>query len=182
VFERFFSYDHISGGLYWKERHPGNGLTQKNANRFNSRYAGRIAGSLRGQNKPGKGYLAVKISAFGTSCSMDCHRICFALYHGYLPDYIDHFDGVGKNNKISNLRPVTKSLNARNRVMKIISKSGVVGVYCTGTSFRAYAGPQRSIKLGKFADIFDAICARKSYEYRSGYTLRHGAADIPKIS
>jgi hypothetical protein len=65
------------------------------------------------------------------------HQLFFFDKYGYLPIQIDHIDQNQFNNHISNLRPSTARLNARNRkvnkssskhrnVNKIIRKSGLV--------------------------------------------------------
>lgn len=42
------------------------------------------------------------------------HQFVFQLEYGYLPELIDHIDRNPLNNRIENLRPANKSLNARN--------------------------------------------------------------------
>lgn len=42
------------------------------------------------------------------------HQFIFYMKHGYIPKLIDHIDENKLNNKISNLRPSDKSLNALN--------------------------------------------------------------------
>lgn len=36
------------------------------------------------------------------------HRLLFWLYHGYLPEEVDHFNRVRSDNSISNLRPINR--------------------------------------------------------------------------
>jgi len=45
-----------------------------------------------------------------------CHRIAWVLYYGFdAPDFIDHINGERSDNRIDNLRVVTKAENAKNR-------------------------------------------------------------------
>lgn len=43
------------------------------------------------------------------------HRAVFALVHGYLPEMVDHIDGVRTNNTPGNLRPANRSINQQNQ-------------------------------------------------------------------
>jgi len=56
------------------------------------------------------------------------HRLVFLMFHGYMPEEIDHIDGNPLNNKISNLRPATRSEQLCNTGLRKTSKSGVKGV------------------------------------------------------
>lgn len=58
------------------------------------------------------------------------HRLAWLYVYGVWPEQdIDHIDGDGKNNKISNLRDVDKSTNLQNqRKAKCNNKSGFLGV------------------------------------------------------
>ena len=57
------------------------------------------------------------------------HRILYYLYHGSLPEFIDHKDQNSMNNTKDNLRPATKAVNSRNRGIHPNNTSGVTGVY-----------------------------------------------------
>lgn len=58
------------------------------------------------------------------------HRIIWEIHNGVIPEgmFIDHIDGDKYNNKIENLRVVSRFGNARNVRMNIKNKSGVTGV------------------------------------------------------
>lgn len=43
------------------------------------------------------------------------HRVIFLYHHGYLPEFIDHINGDGLDNRIENLRESTRSQNQCNR-------------------------------------------------------------------
>jgi hypothetical protein len=58
------------------------------------------------------GYLHARIDRK----SYKVHRLIFLYHHGYLTDglHMDHIDGNKTNNRIENLREVTKSQNKMN--------------------------------------------------------------------
>lgn len=101
------------------------------------------------------------------------HRIAWLLAVGPIPPgmVIDHIDGDGTNNRLTNLRAVSKSANQRNRRRPHNgSVTGVAGVtpHRGGFSVRVagrYAGWTK--------DFFEACCIRKGGELRHGYTARN---------
>ena len=42
------------------------------------------------------------------------HRLIYLMHHGHAPEFLDHIDGDPANNKVENLRPITKSQNMMN--------------------------------------------------------------------
>lgn len=56
------------------------------------------------------------------------HRLIFVLHHGYLPKEIDHINGDRSDNRIENLRAVTRSENQCNRPILPSNTSGYAGV------------------------------------------------------
>jgi hypothetical protein len=108
-----FIYDEVTGNLLWKIDSPPNFVK------------GKIAGTINNT-----GYYRTKV--FGKKYLN--HRIIFAMHHGYMPKYIDHIDRNRLNNKIENLRPATRRLNAINREYKNSKNtaSGLQGIYKIG--------------------------------------------------
>lgn len=101
------------------------------------------------------------------------HRIAWLIAVGPIPDgmVIDHIDGDGTNNRISNLRAVSKSTNQRNRRRSHNgSVTGIAGV----TPHRG--GFSVSI-AGRYAgwtkDFFEACCIRRGGEQRLDFTQRY---------
>ena len=58
------------------------------------------------------------------------HRIIYYMYHGHIDDtkQMDHIDGNRANNRIENLRLVTRSQNGHNQKIRKDNTSGVKGV------------------------------------------------------
>lgn len=101
------------------------------------------------------------------------HRVAWLIAVGPIPDgmVIDHIDGDGTNNRLANLRAVSKATNQRNRRRPHNgSITGIAGVtphrggYAVNLPF-GYAGWTK--------DFFEACCIRKSGEVHLGFTQRN---------
>jgi hypothetical protein len=57
------------------------------------------------------------------------HRLIFLLHHGYLPEFIDHINGIRSDNRIENLRGATRLQNNSNRLKRSNNTSGFKGVH-----------------------------------------------------
>lgn len=165
-------YEPETGRLYWLPRPSEMFKTERDTNAWNTRYAGREAflsphsdGYRQGRIHERK-YLA--------------HRVAYAIHHGeWPPEDIDHINGVCDDNRIENLRAVSRTVNNRNRNMQTNNKSGVNGVNWHKTAkkwmARIYLGGMQK-SLGYFDSLDDAVAARKAAEVGHGYTERHGTA------
>ena len=100
-------FEYRDGELYWKIR-PAQRVR-----------AGDKAGKIEKQ-----GYKVVSIK----SKFYKVHRIIFLMFHGYVPDILDHIDGNKLNNNINNLRPATHAQNCRNAKIPKTNTSGYKGV------------------------------------------------------
>lgn len=72
----------------------------------------------------GKGYLKVGFNGK----YFKVHRIAFALAYGYMPKEIDHKNRDRTDNRLVNLREVTRKQNTRNCGLQKNNTSGCVGV------------------------------------------------------
>lgn len=134
--------------------------------------AGDEAGSIRYNRHPQ--YREVKIDG----AMYMTHRLAWLYIHGDLPeDQIDHIDGNGLNNQLSNLRDVSPFENQRNRRVGKANTSGTMGVtFCSDRgTWRARINTESGrVHLGFFADIKEAIAVRKAAEVEFGYHENHG--------
>jgi hypothetical protein len=80
---------------------------------------GKVAGTIRSD-----GYRKICIDGQ----QFYAHRVAWLYVHGVLPTYIDHIDRDPSNNKIANLRVVSRSENQHNRVKSRNNTSGYKGV------------------------------------------------------
>jgi len=108
------SYNPETGDLTWIKR---------TSNRIKvGDKAGRIRRDCRGYTN----YMDTNV--FGKSYPN--HRLGWFLTHGSWPSHdIDHIDGDGMNNKLSNLRDVSRSDNLLNTGVWRHNTSGIKGVY-----------------------------------------------------
>jgi hypothetical protein len=76
------------------------------------------------------GHYTVCFRVNGKQVRKYVHRIIWELIHGSIDDNldIDHIDGVKTNNKIENLRLVTRKVNLRNQKTNSRNTSGFTGV------------------------------------------------------
>lgn len=137
---------------------------------------GTPTGSL-GKTKHGKTYVGVMLDYKRYLA----HRLIWVLVYGRWPAdgmEIDHIDGDGSNNKLSNLREVPHVDNQKNQRRMSTNTSG-----CTGVSWRKerqrwsakmYKG-KSTIYLGLFKTFEEAVAARKAAEIRYGFHPNHGS-------
>ncbi len=159
-----------TGALFWTRRDI-SFFPDKRAEVW---WNGRFAGKMVARSLTPKGYLKVKI--FGVRYL--AHRVAWAVFHGEAPSgQIDHVNGVKDDNRIVNLRVVTATENQRNMRRSSRNKSGVTGVSFekrTGKWVALISENGRQVHLGRFADVNEAIAARKGAERRFGYHPNHG--------
>lgn len=177
VLRRLINYDPATGEMRWKERpvwlfkNTAQGGRSAQAASWNTRYAGTPA--LSGINAIGYRHGAL----IGT-CQL-AHRVAWAMHYDEQPSVIDHINGDPADNRIANLRSVTRSDNQKNMKQNSNNTTGVTGVY-------RVQGPKpwraaiktggKHISLGRFDLKDDAIAARKAAERKYGFHPNHGRA------
>lgn len=131
--------------------------------------AGTIAKSI---NKDG--YLQIRIA--GKMYVQ--HRLAWMYVYGSMPDGdIDHINHDRTDNRIDNLRVVTKRVNNKNLSMRSNNTSGVTGVWWGKhvNKWVAEIHPDgKKIHLGVFDCLSDAAEARKVAELKYGFHENHG--------
>lgn len=163
------SYDPETGLLKWKRREE---LTRGDKN-YNAQFAGHECGSVDSH-----GYRVISYSHNGSRRILKAHRLAWFIAHGVIPEGdIDHVNRNRTDNRIANLRAVSRSVNSRNSSMQRNNTSGVTGVYwdkATG-KWRANAHVNgRTRHLGYFACIQEASVVVKDFRSKHRFTESHG--------
>ena len=165
-----FSYDKDTGDVLWRDRNRCLFKSDKEAKRWNTRYAGVKSGSLQYTDR-GQEYINIKI--FGKKHL--CHRIIWLYVYGHNPEQIDHIDGNGLNNRLSNLRNVDHSGNQKNRKLNSTNTSGYSGISLVDGKWKVRFNSRcKSINVGRFLSLDDAITARDVAYKDHGFHANHG--------
>lgn len=150
------SYDPYSGLFKWR------------IHRKNSTPVGSISGS-----PTCKGYVGITVDGK----QLVAHRLAWFYINGEWPSgQIDHINGIKADNRISNLRVVTNSVNQQNKKSaRADNKTGILGVHLHYSGkYQAkinIGGRQRS--LGMYLSAADAQAAyiEAKREYHDGCTI-----------
>ena len=166
VLRQLLRYEPETGNLFWTARGQ--------SKWWDTKYAGTLA--LHCMNA--RGYRLGSIF----NVKFTAHRVIFAMIHSRWPlGDVDHIDGNPLNNRISNLRDVSRAENTRNASIRPSNRSGVVGV-----GWRAREGKWcaqigiagKCVFLGYFDSMSDAVEVRKAAEFSYGFHSNHGRPQI----
>ena len=157
---KLFTYDRETGVLYWRIR---------DRNTIRRKY---VAGSSKGAKD---GYRQVRIKG---KKYLE-HRIIMMLCFGHIPENaeIDHINHVRNDNRLCNLRFVTRSENRRNQSVNSKNTTGVTGV-CFYKRLQKYIARIRVnrefIHLGTFETLEEAAAARAEANVKFNFNNNHG--------
>lgn len=128
----------------------------------------------------GKNQYRYTIIALNNFKNLETHLICLWFF-GRLPkpgEEIDHISGDIQNNKLDNLRLVTRLINCRNVAKHKRNTSGYTGIdLTTNTGRNKWRARCKGVHIGLFNTIEEAVKARQEWiaarpELR--FTTRHG--------
>lgn len=157
---RLFTYDRETGVLYWRN---------KNRNSIRRNY---VAGSIKGAKD---GYRRVRIKG---KIYME-HRIIMMLCFGHIPENaeIDHINHVRNDNRLCNLRFVSRSENRRNQSVSPRNSTGHTGTYFDRDRSKFAAQIKvngKVIYLGSYGTLIEAVEARKAADKKFKFNNNHG--------
>lgn len=169
---KLLKYDAETGKLFWLPRpvemFPGSphGSPAAVAQMWNKRFAGKEALTATMANGYRSGNLLKKLYL--------AHRVIWILATGRWPEHhIDHINGNPADNRIENLRDVSRFGNMRNTRIHKRNTSGHSGIRWD-TRREKWVVFIGSKYIGGFQEKSDAITARKTAEKDHGYHENHG--------
>lgn len=156
---KLFRYDYETGVLYWHRR---------NSNRVPKT-------PEAGTQKESSGYLYVQVH--GRLCPV--HRVVMLMCYGFYGEGldVDHINHVRNDNRLFNLRFVTRSENSKNQSLSSKSTTGVTGVSFLKArkKYIAQIGVNRKlIYLGMFEALEEAAAARAEANLKFKFNNNHG--------
>ena len=156
TFERLkevLDYDQLTGVFTWK-------VTR-----------GTIKKGQLANGKDRRGYVIISIDG----SKYKAHRLAWLYINGVWPESgLDHINRVKDDNRLVNLREAEQSLNNKNASVRHNHPTGISGVKKSRNSDSWKASIKVDgvrINLGRFSDLFEAICARKSAEIKYGFYI-----------
>lgn len=164
IIHESLEYDPETGSFRWKVRPRSHFSSQRGMSIWNTKYSGKVAGSLDRE-----GYTVIRI----LERHFYAHRLAWVITHGVEPPVsIDHINGDKSDNRLANLRLATSSENCRNTQTRRDNKSGHKGVSWHNGN-KAWVAKIKvhgaTFHLGTFEDKQAAIDA-----YVQGSILHHG--------
>ena len=157
---KMFTYDRETGVLYWR-------IKDRNTIRRNY-----VAGTSKGATG---GYRQVCIKGK----YYRVHRIIMMLCFGHIPENaeIDHINHVRDDNRLVNLRFVTRGENLKNQSVSSKSTTGATGVYFSKSrnKFIAQIKVDRQARyLGCYNTLEEATAARAEANLKFNFHANHG--------
>ena len=155
---------------------PGTGIFRWRASSGHMK-AGKVAGT-----KVKNGYLHIVINRK----HYYAHRLAWMYIHGYFPEHdIDHLNGDRTDNRITNLREVSRGCNMQNAIVRSNNKSGFPGVHWDKRYKRwlVYISVHKKrYHIGYFDSLTEAAFARLTAEINCpGWTCNHRSEIVQKL-
>lgn len=132
------------------------------------------AGDLAGDSRDGYWRIRIKRKAWRA------HRLAWFITYGEVPNRgIDHINRNRSDNRMVNLRLASSQENSRNLPLSKANKTGITGVFWNRSKGKWEAKIKvhyKDVLLGRFNNLFEACCARRSAEIKYNFHPNHGKA------
>lgn len=159
-----FDYNPDTGDLTWKIRARSHFPTQRGWKKFNTSYAGTIAGVTV------KGVRFSHIIVCINGVKFLAHRLIWKILTNEEPPEVDHRDGNEMNNRKGNLRASDRPTNAQNAKRHSDKSNPLKGAYQNGNSWESKIMVEGKLhRLGHFHTPEEAHAA-----YCEAATRLHG--------
>jgi hypothetical protein len=176
VLRQLISYDAKTGQFYWKPRNS------KTVNHEDIKVCDYIAKNWNTRFANKKAFESVSKRGYNVAVIFNkkhyAHRVAWAMHYGKWPtDEIDHINGDRLDNRIENLREVSRTENSRNLCRQNRNKTGVIGVWWdqSRNKYQAYIRVNgKRHHLGRFDSLEDAAKARECAARDFGFHENHG--------
>lgn len=171
------NYESDTGSFFWKKRNAEDFIScsinvESRAKAWNTRYSGKKCGYKY------QGYTYMKLDG---RCYL-AHRLAWLYVYGYIPkDCMDHINHERDDNRICNLRIVSRGENSKNKSLNKNNISGFNGVTRRKDCNRWEANIRsegKRIYLGSFENKSDAIQARTNANIKYGFHDNHGSKKV----
>lgn len=172
---KLLEYDPATGALRYRAAWPGLFSSEGKLSREArcSKWNANHAGTAAFEGLSSQGYRAGTI----TGVRVCAHRVIIAMTTGKWPDSVDHINGDRQDNRLSNLRVVSRAENAKNAAKPRTNTSGHIGVGWRQDlgKWRASIGVKGKARhLGIFDSLEEAIAARAAADEEHGFHPNHG--------
>jgi hypothetical protein len=177
VLLQLLRYDADTGKLFWLERDvsffndTASRAASDTAAKWNTRYAGTEAFTTVSAAGYKEGHLL--------GSTTKAHRIIWKMVSGEEAEFVDHINGGRADNRIQNLRSVTRGQNAKNACRSPSNKSGASGVRFDPRlkKWRVLIGVNgQRLHVGVYNCFTAALIARKRAEIAHDFHPNHGRA------
>lgn len=149
-------FDAISGNIYWNTRPLHHFVDAASCARWNTRFAGKQAGT-----DDGRGYFYFRLNGK----KIYVHRAIWFFTKGpMIPKEIDHIDGNPSNNDPANLRPADRSGNSANVRSAVGSTSKFLGVCWYAKDRRWVAAITKNRKKTVLGYFRNEMAAARAYD------------------